>query len=199
MRKVRRALAFSCSYVSDHIPNSKSLWSAEASILLDVNLKIDQRNRTHLKPLHTPPFYVAHPMSFDNSTITIPDDHWVDAINLVSSTTVASTAYGIMFTLYLICCYFLRLQITNKQGERRSVFLICYITAMFVFGTIYVATTTQATMDSYVYHANFPGGPSAYNNLVLFSAPIGIINTVSYVLANWLADAMLVSSNLCRR
>ena len=139
-------------------------------------------------------------MSSDNSTITIPDDHWADAINLVSSTTVASTAYGIMFTLYLICCYFLILQMTHEQAKRRSVFLICYITAMFVFGTIYVATTTHAvTMVSYVYYANFPGGPSAYNNLVLFSAPIGIINTVSYVLANWLADAMLVSSNLCCR
>jgi hypothetical protein len=139
-------------------------------------------------------------MSSDNSTITIPDNQWVDAINLVSSTTVASTAYGIMFTLYLICCYFLILQMTHKEGpKQRSVFLICYITAMFIFGTIYVATTTQATMVSYVYYANFPGGPSAYNNLVLFSAPVGIINTVSYVLANWLADAMLVSSNLCRR
>jgi len=130
-------------------------------------------------------------MSSDNSTITIPDNQWVDAINLVSSTTVASTAYGIMFTLYLICCYFLMLQM-SKEGKQRSVFLICYITAMFIFGTIYVATTTQATMVSYVYFANFPGGPSAYNNLVLFSAPVGIINTVSYVLANWLADAMLL-------
>lgn len=63
---------------------------------------------------------------------------------------------------------------------------------MFAFGTIYVATTTRATMVSYVYFANFPGGPSNYNNLVLFSAPVGIVNTVSYVLANWMADAMLV-------
>jgi len=90
------------------------------------------------------------------------------------------------------------LQMSHKQEKRRSVFLIGYITAMFVLGTIYVGTTTHATMVSYVYYANFPGGPSAYNNLVLFSAPIGIINTISYVLANWLADAMLVSSNLCR-
>ena len=136
-------------------------------------------------------------MSSNNSTIAIPDDHWADAINLVSST-IASTAYGIMFTLYLICCHSLMLQITHKQEKRRSAFFICYITAMFVFGTIYVATSTHGTVVSYVYYANFPGGPSAYTNLVLFSAPVGIISNVSYILANWFADAMLVSSNLSR-
>ena len=122
----------------------------------------------------------------------VPDDHYVDAVNLVSSTTIASTAYGVMVTLYLICCYFLRLQMARQKERKRSLFFICYITAMFIFGTMYVATTTQATTVSYVYHSDFPGGPSAYNNFVLFSAPVGIVNTISYVLANWLADALLV-------
>jgi len=131
-------------------------------------------------------------MSSDNSTVAIPDDRWVDSINLVSSTTIASTAYGIMFTLYLICCYFLKARMAHRNERRRSIFLIWYITAMFVCGTIYTATTTQATADSYVYHADFPGGPSTYNNMVLFSAPVGIINTISYVIANWLADALLL-------
>ena len=81
----------------------------------------------------------------------------------------------------------------HEKEKRLSMFLICYISAMFVFGTIYIGTTTQATMVSYVYNSNFPGGPSYYNNLVLFSAPVGIVNTVSYVIANWLADALLVS------
>ncbi|KAF4614529.1 hypothetical protein D9613_002458 [Agrocybe pediades] len=131
-------------------------------------------------------------MSSDNTTVLIPDNQWVDAVNLVSSTTVASTAYGIMFTLYLICCYFLSVQMDHRQERRRSIFLISYITVMFALGTIYVATTTQATMISYVYFANFPGGPSNYNNIVLFAAPEGIANTISYVLANWMADAMLL-------
>ncbi|KAF9556161.1 hypothetical protein CPC08DRAFT_641907 [Agrocybe pediades] len=97
-----------------------------------------------------------------------------------------------MFTLYLICCYFLSIQMSHRQERRRSIFLIGYISVMFAMGTIYIATTTQATMVSYVYFANFPGGPSNYNNLVLFSAPEGIANTISYVLANWMADAMLL-------
>ncbi|KAF8870903.1 hypothetical protein CPB84DRAFT_1738241 [Gymnopilus junonius] len=131
-------------------------------------------------------------MSSDNSTTTPLDDHYVDSINLVSSTTVASTAYGMMVTLYLICCYYLKLQMTHQKQRGRSIFFICYISAMFIFGTIYIVTTTQATTVSYVYYADFPGGPSNYNNLVLFSAPVGIVNTISYVLANWLADALLL-------
>jgi len=130
-------------------------------------------------------------MSSDNST-TIPDNRYVDSVNLVSSTTVASTAYGIMVTLYFICCYFLKMQMAHQKEKRRPLFFICYISAMFAFGTIYIVTTTQATTVSYVYHAEFPGGPSYYNNLVLFSAPVGIVNTISYVFANWMADALLL-------
>lgn len=135
-------------------------------------------------------------MSSDNST-TIPDNRYVDSVNLVSSTTVASTAYGIMVTLYFICCYFLKMQMAHQKEKRRPLFFICYISAMFAFGTIYIVTTTQATTVSYVYHADFPGGPSYYNNLVLFSAPVGIVNTISYVFANWMADALLVRHKFC--
>ncbi|KAF9480756.1 hypothetical protein BDN70DRAFT_804686 [Pholiota conissans] len=101
-------------------------------------------------------------------------------------------AYGVTFTLYLICFYFLKSQTESKHDRRRAIILLSYISVMFAMGTIYVGTTTQATMVSYVYHSNFPGGPSFYNNVVLFSAPIGILNTISYVIANWMADGLLL-------
>ncbi|KAJ6536618.1 hypothetical protein DFH09DRAFT_931288 [Mycena vulgaris] len=98
-----------------------------------------------------------------------------------------------MFTLWSICVYFLLQQIRTSSRERvRSVVFLVYISLLFVLGTIYLATTTLATQLSYVQNHNFPGGPAAYNNFVLFSEPVGILSNVSYILANWMADGLLL-------
>ncbi|KAJ6490171.1 hypothetical protein DFH09DRAFT_1208884 [Mycena vulgaris] len=137
----------------------------------------------------------------DNSTSSLPaDSFYNDSVNLVSSTTIAAVAYGVMFTLWSICVYFLLQQIRTSSRERvRSVVFLVYISLLFVLGTIYLATTTLATQLSYVQNHNFPGGPAAYNNFVLFSEPVGILSNVSYILANWMADGLLVGFPALKR
>ncbi|KAK7001625.1 hypothetical protein R3P38DRAFT_2730453 [Favolaschia claudopus] len=132
----------------------------------------------------------------DNSTQVnspLDDGFLYDSVNLVSSTTISAAGYGVMFTLWVICVHFLRQKIkVSAQEKHRSLLFLGYISAMFIFGTVYLVTTVHATTISYVQHRDFPGGPEAYNNLVLFSAPVGIVNTISYVLTNWMADALLL-------
>ncbi|KAJ7353528.1 hypothetical protein DFH08DRAFT_692544 [Mycena albidolilacea] len=98
-----------------------------------------------------------------------------------------------MFTLWVICVYFLWQQMRTGSRERnRCAFFLGYISVMCVFGTMYTVTTVHATTISYVQHRDFPGGPEAYNNFVLFSAPVGIASNVSYILTNWMADGLLL-------
>jgi hypothetical protein len=138
----------------------------------------------------------------DNSTSAgFPaDDFFFDSVNLVASMTISAVAYSIMFTLWVICVYFLWQQMRTGSRERnRCAFFLGYISVMCVFGTMYTVTTVHATTISYVQHRDFPGGPEAYNNFVLFSAPVGIASNVSYILANWMADGLLVSpTRVCR-
>ncbi|KAJ6562306.1 hypothetical protein B0H19DRAFT_942782 [Mycena capillaripes] len=96
-----------------------------------------------------------------------------------------------MLTLWVICVYFLRQQIrTGSRDRARSAFLLGYISLRFIFGTLYTIMTTHATTISYVQHRDFSGGPEVYNNFVLFSAPVSITNTISYIFSNWMAEAL---------
>ena len=105
---------------------------------------------------------------------------------------------GIAVVLFFQCMGAL---LNSVNYPRRSVKwgLIAHTTTMFLFVTIYTATTLDILSITYIDNRNFPGingvlppGPVGYG-LFALSSPIGIVPTVMFLLNNWLADGLLVS------
>lgn len=120
-------------------------------------------------------------------------DLFADSLNLVATTTIEGTAYGIMFTLYIICVHFLRRKLGNrKDKDSRTWFFLVYTSCMFILGTLYTVSSARTIQLAYVNHRLFDAGPAAYD-ILIFSEPINILGIVSYVIANWFADALIVS------
>lgn len=71
--------------------------------------------------------------------------------------------------------------------------LVAHTAAMFLVVTIYTATSLYYQSISYIDNRDFPGGPLRYQLSVSTSA-ISVIPNIMFLLNNWLADALLVSS-----
>ena len=71
--------------------------------------------------------------------------------------------------------------------------------AMFTVVTIYTAINLHIQSISYIENRDFPGTdklppkPLGYQSFIYFE-PIYVVTNVMFVLNNWLADAMMVSS-----
>jgi hypothetical protein len=78
--------------------------------------------------------------------------------------------------------------------------LVAHAVAMFTFVTIYTGMTLNIQSISFIDNRNFPGadgvlppGPVGYQFLI-YSKAISIVPNVAFLLNNWLADGLLVSS-----
>ena len=77
--------------------------------------------------------------------------------------------------------------------------LVAYTTAMFSFVTVYTTMTLDLQSISYIDNRGFfddvvrAPGPLGYQTLV-FSDAINIVPNTMFLLNNWLADGLLVSS-----
>lgn len=82
----------------------------------------------------------------------------------------------------------------RKQYKKDTAigYIIC-ICALFVLGTIQLATNTKYYEMMWIDDRNFPGGPIAFFT-TQFSVPINTVGGVAFILADFLADAILVSS-----
>ncbi len=107
-----------------------------------------------------------------------------EAWDLIGSTTVHGTAYGIAFTLYCLCARSLYVQMTSDPNKRRQAkFTIGYITLLFLFMTVGLAMSSRMIQLAYIIHSDFPGnpgGPLAYESL--HNLPNNAIHTVEGVL-----------------
>lgn len=87
----------------------------------------------------------------------------------------------------------------NRKTGAIRLGLIAHTVAMFSFVTIYVTVDFHILSISHIDNRAFPGGdglppgPVGYR-LFLYSKPIGMIIQVMFLLNNWLANGLLVSS-----
>lgn len=81
--------------------------------------------------------------------------------------------------------------LTQKVKSRQTWILLTYISVMFILGTLYVASSSKSAELTFIDDRNFPGGPAAFE-IVNFSIPINFMGSVVFVIANWLADALMV-------
>lgn len=105
---------------------------------------------------------------------------------------ITGTGYGIVMALFWLCFRALWNRLKCKDPSRgRNLFFLLYVCAQFVFGSLFLASNSKFTQLAFINYRGFPGGPSAYEQQ-MFSIGVDEIGNVSYVLANWLADSLLV-------
>ncbi|KAL0574836.1 hypothetical protein V5O48_007134 [Marasmius crinis-equi] len=97
-------------------------------------------------------------------------------------------AYGVALTLLVHCATTYH---DHIRKSRVASFQMAYICVMFVFGSIYLGTTTRTIELAYVLNRNFPGGPTQYDRHI-FSEPITVAGLVPFFAANWMSDALLL-------
>ncbi|KAG0699713.1 hypothetical protein DFH29DRAFT_775751, partial [Suillus ampliporus] len=101
---------------------------------------------------------------------------------------VAAIFYGVMVAMSYMCWRFLWPRIrSHATGYRANIFFFCYVTLLFVLGTIGMAFTAEETQNAFIYHRLYPGGPSAFAS-TNFSPPLGVV----FLLSNWLADLLMI-------
>lgn len=110
---------------------------------------------------------------------------------------LSNIAYGAELTLFVMAFHVLRKKMTD--GNRKThLSLLAFIVVIFILGTLFMAFNSKFAQMAFVQFRNFPGGPSAYEE-VDFSNPIDEVANVCFIVGNWLMDALLVGgANLQR-
>ncbi|KAF7760975.1 hypothetical protein Agabi119p4_10384 [Agaricus bisporus var. burnettii] len=92
-------------------------------------------------------------------------------LELVSSTTAAGTLYGIAFSLYCLYLHASIPRLRDHDRRRQTQFMITISTIIMLCGLYYLISDAWVIQDAYIKHANFPGGPLAYENSTFLSQP----------------------------
>lgn len=103
---------------------------------------------------------------------------------------LAAVAYGIQFVLYVMTCFFLW-KLRNRANTTKNLFLIFYISMIFVLSTLYMAGLLQFTQEAFIDDRNISGGPTNFEN-IMFSLPIDMLANVIMVLNSWFCDVINV-------
>lgn len=90
--------------------------------------------------------------------------------------------------------------LTPANGPRKNIRwgLVAHIAAMFLFVTVYTATTLDTQSISYIDSREFPGadgwspGPLGYQ-FFIYSKPITLVPSLMFTFNQWLADGLLVN------
>lgn len=88
----------------------------------------------------------------------------LEALDLVSNTTILGTFYGIIFTLYCLCARSLYLQLLKPDERRQAKFTLAYISLLFACTTAFLALNARFVQLAYINHSDFPGGPLEYED-----------------------------------
>ncbi|KAH7918947.1 hypothetical protein BV22DRAFT_1100026 [Leucogyrophana mollusca] len=105
---------------------------------------------------------------------------------------LTGVGYGIVLALFWLCFRTLWKRIKVKDANyRRNVFFLVYASVMFILGSLFMGSNCDFTQLAYINQRNFPGGPAAFEEQ-MFSIGADEIANVSFVLANWLADSLMV-------
>ncbi|KAF5385551.1 hypothetical protein D9757_006746 [Collybiopsis confluens] len=123
----------------------------------------------------------------DESSSTIFSEHtWLQGAFL------GAIAYGIEFVLYSMACQMLWVHRRRySPSPRRNIFLICYISVIFILSTLYLVGLLEFTQLSFIDGRNIEGGPNNFEE-VMFSLPIDMLANVIMVLNAWLCDIINV-------
>ena len=112
---------------------------------------------------------------------------------------IQSIVIGIVIVLFFKCMGAL-LGPTSRIGGVAKWGLVAHTVAMFTFLTVLIATFSDVQSISFIDNRAFSGtddapwaGPLAYE-LFIYSKAVNVMPIIMFLLNNWLADGLLVSS-----
>ncbi|KLO05094.1 hypothetical protein SCHPADRAFT_884040 [Schizopora paradoxa] len=126
-------------------------------------------------------------------------DLWFERSNFAGCL-LGGVAYGMHVIVFGIAIYLMtrgRKQrhykgaSTNRGLSGTSIGYIICVCILFVLGTIQLGTNTRYYEMMWIDDRNFPGGPIAFFTSE-FSLPVNTVGGVAFILADFLADAILV-------
>jgi len=88
----------------------------------------------------------------------------------------------------------------NRKGEKVKWGLVGYSTVMFGLVTTFTAMNVRLQQLSYIDNREFPGIPNVLPpgpigwGLFMYSNALVIVPNACFIIANWMADGLLVSS-----
>lgn len=85
-----------------------------------------------------------------------------ESFDLISNTTVLGVLHGIACTLYCLCARSLYLQTREPDKRGQARFTLAYISLLLFCSMVYFILTVRMNQLAYINHADFPGGPFAY-------------------------------------
>ncbi|KAG2154463.1 uncharacterized protein EDB93DRAFT_1327010 [Suillus bovinus] len=106
----------------------------------------------------------------------------------LQGTVVSAVAYGIDVTLFFMCFHLLFRQM-NSKNYKKQLPLLVYITITFILSTLFMAALADFTQLAFIQYRNFPGGPSAYENV---SMPIDNLSDICGFLTMIMSDGLVV-------
>ncbi len=87
-----------------------------------------------------------------------------EALDLVSCTTIIGVSYGIAFAVYCLCAQSLYSQLRKPDQQRQARFNLGFISLLLFCATGVLAGNTRIIQSAYINHADFPGGPIAFED-----------------------------------
>jgi len=103
---------------------------------------------------------------------------------------IGSAAYGVALCLFVQCAHALIKRMSRREYRRYLPFFI-FVCVVFILSTLYEVSLDLFTQLAYARDRNFPGGPGNYE-AVEFWIPIDELGNVSFIIANWLMDLLLI-------
>ena len=93
--------------------------------------------------------------------------------------------------VYCICANAL---LCRPEKTRFTHLLLGYTTILCILNCIYTGANASGLQQTFIDNRNYPGGPAAFEEN-MFSIPVDDLGNVAFNIANWLADALLVSQS----
>jgi hypothetical protein len=111
-------------------------------------------------------------LAMDNSAVVPLEGELllVTQLELVTSTTVDGTLYGIAFTLFCLYVNSLSSRLWDGDRKRQAQFMLGFSSIVMLCGLYILIANTWATQDAYIKHNNYPGGPYSYESSTYHTA-----------------------------
>jgi len=72
---------------------------------------------------------------------------------------VTAVLYGVVIALSVTCWRILWPRIrSHDSGYKKNFFFFCYVTSLFLIGTVYVVANSQVTQLGFINNRLYPGG-----------------------------------------
>jgi len=96
--------------------------------------------------------------------------------------------YGVQLVMFFYCARYLW---TQRRSRKNALFMLGFITAVFIVQTMYVGVQSRTAQLAYIDNRNYPGGPWQWF-LNSQSLPVNVMFEATLFLITFLCDALVL-------